>query len=428
MRAKQKMKIPHFLSFIFYYLIFCGTGCASVSGALEAFEGKIWGDFISEHGLVLDYKGDLPAPQDCIEGRPNFLNWWGPTENAAKFTGLYLASVCQRHNLNPSKSDAEKARTLARGLMLCASVSDVDGFVSRGVSLDGKTHYPLGSEDQTIPWIYGLYLYIKSGIPGDAEKKAVISKIIEVCSALDKNGWNCPCDGKFKGQHRGELAQFRFFQAPCMLFGLRVMWDLTQSSVWRGKYYAALREKDAKIGKTRMEICSRGYRLDDGWLNNIDKNFLWIYVKGQAALRMLFDMETAPDAKEAFLAGLRANASNAFKVVGDYKLYDNSANYPFTSSDWRRIYKWRPQKSQKDAEELAMMQLNSHLHGSARKMERNYMTNPMSAAAMLAFSGDPKYRETVEKVISHYDYSKFHLGEIIYASVAYSAMETYIKE
>ena len=189
------MKIPHFLSFIFYYLIFCGTGCASVSGALEAFEGKIWGDFISEHGLVLDYKGDLPAPQDCIEGRPNFLNWWGPTENAAKFTGLYLASVCQRHNLNPSKSDAEKARTLARGLMLCASVSDVDGFVSRGVSLDGKTHYPLGSEDQTIPWIYGLYLYIKSGIPDDAEKKAVISKIIEVCSALDKNGWNCPCDG-----------------------------------------------------------------------------------------------------------------------------------------------------------------------------------------------------------------------------------------
>ena len=100
-----------------------------------------------------------------------------------------------------------------------------------------------------------------------------------------------------------------------------------------------------------MEICSRGYRLDDGWLTNIDKNFLWIYVKGQAALRMLFDMETDPDAKEAFLAGLRANASNAFKVVGDYKLYDNSANYPFTSSDWRRIYKWRPQKSQKDAEE-----------------------------------------------------------------------------
>ena len=156
---------------------------------------------------------------------------------------------------------------------------------------------------------------------------------------------------------------------------------------------------------------------------------LWkLYPDSWQAVRMLFDMETDPDSKEAFLAGLRANASNAFKVVGDYKLYDNSANYPFTSSDWRRIYKWRPQKSQKDAEELAMLQLNSHLHGSARKMERNYMTNPMSAAAMLAFSGDPKYRETVEKVISHYDYSKFHLGEIIYASVAYSAMETYIKE
>lgn len=90
------MKIPHFLSFIFYYLIFCGTGCASVSGALEAFEGKIWGDFISEHGLVLDYKGDLPAPQDCIEGRPNFLNWWAQPktpQNLQAFTLLPYASA-----------------------------------------------------------------------------------------------------------------------------------------------------------------------------------------------------------------------------------------------------------------------------------------------------------------------------------------------
>ncbi|MFR6034583.1 MAG: hypothetical protein ACLUKN_16285 [Bacilli bacterium] len=58
-----------------------------------------------------------------------------------------------------------------------------------------------------------------------------------------------------------------------------------------------------------------------------------------------------------------------------------------------------PAEIAKDAEELAMLQLNSHSHGSARKMERNYMTNPMSAAAMLAFSGDPN-TETVEKLFT----------------------------
>ena len=54
--------------------------------------------------------------------------------------------------------------------------------------------------------------------------------------------------------------------------------------------------------------------------------------------------------------------------------------------------------------------------------------NPEGNKLLLGIFAAAKYRETVEKVISHYDYSKFHLGEIIYASVAYSAMETYIKE
>ncbi len=414
------------LPLIIFCFFICSAGYAGISEAIEAAEKKIWEDFVSEYGFVLDYKGDFPTPQDCAEGRPNYLNWWGPTENAAKFTGLYLAAVCQRHTLNPTPSDAEKARELAKGLMLCASVSDVKGFISRGVSSDGRTHYPLGSEDQTVPWIYGMYLYLKSGIPAPEEKNAVKSKIIEVCSALDANGWKCPCDGKFKGQNRGELSNFRFFYAPCMLFGLRVMWDLTQSEQWREKYYYAMRESYSEGTMTRLEICAKGYRLDDNWLNNIDKNFLWIYVKCQAVLRVLYDMETVAEVKAAYFSGLRANAENASKVVGEYKLYDNSADYQSTNFDWRKNYKWRPQESQKDAEKLAMQQLKSYPHSAARKAERDYMTNPMSAAAMLAYSGDAKYRQTIESAISHYDYSKFHIGEIIYASVAHSALKTYI--
>ena len=419
------MKISKLPSLIFYFFIY-SVGYADISEAVDALEKKIWKDFVCEYGFVLDYKGDFPTPQECLEGRPNYLNWWGPSENAAKFTGLYLASVCQRYSLNPTQSDADKARKLAKGLMLCASVSDVKGFVSRGVSSDGKTHYPLGSEDQTVPWIYGMYLYLKSDIPNAKEKEGIKSKIIEVCSALDVNDWACPCDGKFKGQNRGELSNFRFFYAPCMLFGLRVMWDLTQSNHWRDKYYSALRMRYGNTGKSRIEICSKGYTFDNDWLFNIDKNFLWIYVKCQAVMRILHDMEPDSKIKAAYYSGLCANAESAYKSAQEYKSYDNSANYLFNSSDWRKIYKWRPQESQKDAENLALEQLKSYSHGAARKMERNYMTNPMSAVSMLAFSGEAKYRKIIEDAISHYDYSKFHLGEIIYASIAYSALKTYV--
>ena len=420
------MKILKLLFLVCIFFIHA-TVFAGLSETVDALEKKIWKDFVCEYGFVLDYKGDFPSPQDCLDGRPNYLNWWGPTENAAKFTGLYLASVCQRHMLIPNESDAEKARRLAKGLMLCASVSDVKGFISRGVSSDGRTHYPIGSEDQTLPWIYGMYMYLKSDIPNAAEKGEVKAKIIEVCSALDENGWKCPCDGKFKGQYSGGFSGFRFFNAPCMLFGLRVMWDLTQSDHWRQKYYSALRQADPNTGKSRMEICANGYKFDADWLYDIDKNFLWIYVKCQAVLRILYDMEVDPQVRAAYFAGLCSNAKSALKSAGDYKLYDNSANYPFTSADWRRIYKWRPQESQAEAKKLAMEQLKSYKHGVARKAERNYMTNAMSAVAMLAFSGESKYRKLAEEAISHYDYSKFHLGEIIYASVAYSALKTYVK-
>ena len=187
-----------------------------------------------------------------------------------------------------------------------------------------------------------------------------------------------------------------------------------------------LRERYGNTGKSRIEICAKGYTFDNDWLFNIDKNFLWIYVKCQAVMRILHDMEPDSKIKAAYYSGLCANAESAYKSAQEYKLYDNSANYLFNSSDWRKIYKWRPQESQKDAEKLALEQLKSHSHGAARKMERNYMTNPMSAVSMLAFSGEAKYRKIIEDAISHYDYSKFHLGEIIYASIAYSALKTYV--
>ena len=105
------MKILKLLFLVCIFFIHA-TVFAGLSETVDALEKKIWKDFVCEYGFVLDYKGDFPSPQDCLDGRPNYLNWWGPTENAAKFTGLYLAAVCQRHTLNPTPSDAEKAREL----------------------------------------------------------------------------------------------------------------------------------------------------------------------------------------------------------------------------------------------------------------------------------------------------------------------------
>lgn len=44
------------------------------------------------------------------------------------------------------------------------SISEVKGFVGRGMSTDGKSHYPMGSNDQTMPWFLGLWRYWEAGV------------------------------------------------------------------------------------------------------------------------------------------------------------------------------------------------------------------------------------------------------------------------
>ena len=107
------------------------------------------------------------------------------------FTGIYLPAVCERARRSGNAADKAEAGRLAQGLLLlAASVSDVPGFIARGIGTEGRCHYPLGSEDQTLPWFYGLHAYVLSGLPDEEERLQVVSKMREVAEALEKTNYN----------------------------------------------------------------------------------------------------------------------------------------------------------------------------------------------------------------------------------------------
>ena len=85
------------------------------------------------------------------------------------FTDLYLPAACERARRTGDAVDKDNVRRLMRGLIKCASVSDVPGFIARGIGTDGRCHYPLGSDDQTHPWFLGLHAYFTSGLALDEE-------------------------------------------------------------------------------------------------------------------------------------------------------------------------------------------------------------------------------------------------------------------
>jgi hypothetical protein len=41
----------------------------------------LWGQFVDSYGIIHDFEGDLPTPEDCRLGKPNAIGWWSPIED-----------------------------------------------------------------------------------------------------------------------------------------------------------------------------------------------------------------------------------------------------------------------------------------------------------------------------------------------------------
>ena len=393
-----------------------------VAAAVEKAHSVLWTKFVGAEGLIHDFVGVIPSPEDCAQGRPNAIGWWSPIENGPMFTGTYLAAMCERSRRSGSAADRDAVRRLVSGLLKCASVSDVPGFIARGVGTDGRCHYALGSQDQTHPWFYGLHAYVMSGIPDASERQTVVAKMVEVAGALQAVDWRCPCDGAFKGQFRGDFKTFRHHGAVMYLSILRAMHDVTADPVWMTRYQAALKERAPTTGKTRLEICAEGYPYDRDQIPNIDQNQLWIYVSSQGAFAWLAKVETDPAVQAQYRAGLSINARGAAAVIGDYRKFDNNDAKVFGHARWQEGYPGLfLQKTQADAEKMANSR-DKNILGERKGYETSRMRNPLAAAALIAFAGDKEGFDSVRQAICHYDYTRLNMAEFFFAECAYYAL------
>ncbi|WP_339683444.1 hypothetical protein [Gimesia maris] len=383
---------------------------------------ELWGRFVDSYGIIHDFVGDLPTPEDCRLGKPNAIGWRSPIEDGPMFTGLYLPALCERARRTGNPLDKEQARRLARGLMKCASVSDVPGMIVRGVGTDGVCHYPLGSDDQTHPWFYGLHVYVMSDLPTADERREIVAKMKSVANVLESTGWRCPGDGAFKGQFRGGYTGHLFRDAVRYLYLLRAMYDVTGDQIWLDRYQAAQAVVPEHAKKSRAEICAEGYARDRDAIRHIDTHQLWIYVGSQASLAQLVAMETDEKLRALYQTGLKLNATQALESLKAYSKFDNQETKVFGNADWRAVYNtWFPQKTQADAERLARTG-NKTLRGERKSYEQAWMQNPLAAAAIVALADDGSHRNNIEAAINHYDYSKLNMATFFFAECAAYAL------
>lgn len=394
---------------------------AEAGVAVEQAHSEIWRRFIDKHGIMIDFTAldgsvELPKPDECREGKPNALGWWSPIENGAMFNGLYIDAAVNRWRHKRSADSAAKARRLMEGLLLLNSISDVKGFVGRGVSTDGKSHYPMGSNDQTFPWFYGLWRYLESGLATQSERERIVAKLVETAEVLVNLKWAMPAEQPFA--RRGSFAGFSFESAPRLLFVCKMLHAATGEVKWDALYRHALTERGGKENASRLETCERGMVFDYA------AHHSWTSCSCVGAMRSLWEMEKNEGVKGAFARGLQASADLAMKSLPLALKFNHDDPSSFTP-DWRVMNRmWKPQTTEMEAQDLAHRQLKEFLKVSPRRAkETEFVREPTAAAWIVTLAPDAAVLQRraadVMQVISHYNYSSMYYSQFFWVESAW---------
>lgn len=397
---------------------------ADASQAAESAHRELWRRFIDKYGIMIDFADmdgnvSLPTPEECKAGKPNALGWWAPIENGAMFNGLYMDAAVNRWKRTKSDADASKARKLMEGLLLLNSISDVKGFVGRGVSTDGKSHYPMGSNDQTMPWFLGLWRYWESELAAPEEKTRIAKHLVETAEEIARLGWQMPAEEPFK--LRGSFNGFHFEEAARMLFTMKMLHRVTGNEKWRSMYLTELEKRGGEKQLSKRELCAGGMVF---WYS---KNHNWTSCAAVGGLRGLWELETDAALMADYAQGLVASAKLAAEWLSLAQQFDN-ADTSYFEMDWRVMNKdWKPQQNEHEAVALAQAQLKNFMKLAPRRgKETAFIREPTAAAWIVTLLPDAAllkaHAAEVEKVIAHYDYTKLYYSQFFWVEMAWERL------
>ncbi|MCB1226432.1 MAG: hypothetical protein KDK99_11510 [Verrucomicrobiales bacterium] len=389
--------------------------------AAEQAHTEIWRRFIDAHGIMIDFTDlegnvSLPTPEECREGKPNALGWWSPIENGAMFNGLFMDAAILRWKRTQSDDDAAKARKLMEGLLMLNSISEVKGFVGRGVSTDGRSHYAMGSNDQTMPWYLGLWRYWESGLATPAEKQRITQHLVETTEEVMRLGWKMPAEPPFGT--RGSFEGFHFEEVARKLFVMKLLHRVTAEEKWRTLYHTELDLRGGETGESKRQICRTGMKF---WYSHRHN---WTSCAAVGALRGLWELESDPALKAIYREGLIATAHLAAESLPLALQFDN-ADTSYFEMNWRVMNaEWKPQTTEQEAQALAQVQMKMFRQLAPRRGKETAFVREPSAAAwnvMLCPDTDvlKQHGAEVQKLIAHFDYRKLYYSQFFWVEAAW---------
>lgn len=377
----------------------------------------MWNRFMDSYHIIYDYVGlngevCLPTPEECEMNKPSALGYWTPIEDGAFFTGLYLDAQCGFYELNKTEERREEIQKLIRGLYKLQDVCETPGFICRGVGTDGQCHYPASSNDQNLPWIAGLWRYLRTDIPSPVERKECEGRLIGHINALKENNWIIPGD-----QIGFETANMRAMEgfhgslsAPHLIFTAKIHDALAGDDEEKlYKYFL----NEVHEGKTRKDIIAAGVPF-------ADRGQAWFISNSQYAIHQLYRWETDPGLKKIYARSLRATAENAVPSIAAYKDYPLNERKSFTPEWHIMLEAWRSQKNYKEAWDLSIKEqlpIWNQACPAIGEEKRTILTSIPGAWIVLMSEDEQLIESTMAEILNairRFDYAKSHYAGIFF--------------
>lgn len=157
---------------------------ADASNACEVAWQRLFDKFRSpKTGLLYEHLPDeapgaverfLPTPDEIARNEPIATGWnTGMEDGVLNGCPLILAALLRQ--------DGEALEKLVPGVLRCATVSKVPGFLARSLSpVDGTSHYANSSRDQYTLFVYTMWRYARSPFCPPARRAEIAKAVADI--------------------------------------------------------------------------------------------------------------------------------------------------------------------------------------------------------------------------------------------------------
>lgn len=320
-------------------LVAFSAGAADLPSQMEApWQGVFKYNFLLETEILYEApRANLPTPDEIAARYPNPCGWNTGMEDGLLNGGpMLLAALARLDASGGADAEAERAaRAVYRGLMRCATVSGVSGFLARSISpTDRRSIYPSSSRDQYTLFVYSMWRTWAHPFAARAgwceEIRKTLSDVAAYCekTVVASNDWSIlrsdggvPVVSKMWVDDPRSGKGLRPHEASRLPMMYAAAWSVTGDPHWRALYE---RYADDAIRMSQRPDAEAG---------------LFAYLQMNAANRLLYEVDTNGMRRAAYGrlltdATKRALEGGRSRIERLYAAAQPALYAPF--GDWRK--------------------------------------------------------------------------------------------